>query len=367
VTRWTAAERLSYQRNMLSRILFAALAAVSAVSLSAAPTIVSVSPTSGPVAGGTRVVITGTGFSSCLICSPPLPPEVRFGGTPAASVELINENRIEAVTPPHLPATVSVTVEQFDNTRFTLADAFTFVGQPSDAFEAILLPVFSPPVPGAFGSSFQTLVRAINKSNGLPVPLYGVDTRCVRLNPIRLEEDVTLLEAGFPETQLSTVCSAWPARLLYVRRDRRDDISLNLRVRDTSRNASSHGTEIPVVREDEISTRRITLVGVPIEVGFRNTLRIYSNDTTPATVQVTIGDRSETIQLQPGRNIFEPQFAIFTDFPVAGTLPNNATSVRVIIDPTLPGDPVPPFTSRAWAFISVTNNATQEITTISPD
>src|ERR1700730_16839428 len=93
------------------------------------PVITSVTPNAGPVAGGMTVVIRGTGFSNnCIICSPPFGgPQVFFGGTAAASVQFLDSARLEAVTPPHLPATVALTVSQLDGSNpVTLPAAFTF-------------------------------------------------------------------------------------------------------------------------------------------------------------------------------------------------------------------------------------------------
>ncbi|MCI2423491.1 IPT/TIG domain-containing protein [Saccharopolyspora sp. K220] len=55
------------------------------------PTVVSVSPSSGPTAGGTVVTITGTNFSSATA--------VAFGGTPAASFTVNSSTQITATTP----------------------------------------------------------------------------------------------------------------------------------------------------------------------------------------------------------------------------------------------------------------------------
>jgi hypothetical protein len=57
----------------------------------AVPTISSVAPSSGPVAGGNAVTITGAGFTLATI--------VTFGGTAATSVAVVNDVTITCVTP----------------------------------------------------------------------------------------------------------------------------------------------------------------------------------------------------------------------------------------------------------------------------
>jgi hypothetical protein len=65
------------------------------------PSVASVNPGSGPIAGGTRVTIAGSGFARGA--------EVDIGGA-ASSVEVISETEITALTPAHAPGGVEVSV-----------------------------------------------------------------------------------------------------------------------------------------------------------------------------------------------------------------------------------------------------------------
>jgi len=65
-------------------------------------TISGLTPTSGPESGGTSVVITGTNFTGAT--------SVLFGATAASSFTIDSDTQITAVSPPHSPATVDVTV-----------------------------------------------------------------------------------------------------------------------------------------------------------------------------------------------------------------------------------------------------------------
>ncbi|MFJ5801520.1 IPT/TIG domain-containing protein [Streptomyces decoyicus] len=65
------------------------------------PTLTSVTPTSGPTAGGTTVTLTGTGLATASA--------VRFGATPAASFTVVSDTHITAVAPAGT-GTVPVTV-----------------------------------------------------------------------------------------------------------------------------------------------------------------------------------------------------------------------------------------------------------------
>src|SRR5204862_6807548 len=79
--------------------------------------ITSVTPNSGPSAGGTAVTISGSNFASGAT--------VRFGGTPATAVAVVNSSTINATTPAHSAGDVSVTVTNPDAQRATF-NSFTY-------------------------------------------------------------------------------------------------------------------------------------------------------------------------------------------------------------------------------------------------
>src|SRR4029077_2020883 len=88
-----------------------------------APSVSSVSPNNGPVAGGTGVTITGTNFVSGAT--------VTFGGTAATNVVVTNGTTITATTPAHAAGAVTVTVTNPDTQSGNLANGFTYVATPT--------------------------------------------------------------------------------------------------------------------------------------------------------------------------------------------------------------------------------------------
>jgi hypothetical protein len=87
------------------------------------PSIKSISPEHGPVAGGTLVDIHGKNFGGVT--------GVSFGSTPAASVTPVSQGEIVAVSPPG-SGTVDVTVTTSAATSVIVAaDEFTYVTTPS--------------------------------------------------------------------------------------------------------------------------------------------------------------------------------------------------------------------------------------------
>lgn len=89
----------------------------------APPSVASLSPDTGDVAGGTVVHITGAGFNAGTTVS--------FGGTAATQVALNSSTEIDAVTPAHMPGVVDVVVSAAGASA-TLTGAFTYTrGAPT--------------------------------------------------------------------------------------------------------------------------------------------------------------------------------------------------------------------------------------------
>ncbi|MFE6072931.1 IPT/TIG domain-containing protein [Paenibacillus sp. NPDC057886] len=88
------------------------------------PTILSVSPTSGPTTGGTTVTLTGTKFSGATA--------VMFGATAATSFTINSETSITATAPAGSAGTVDVTVKRRSGTSTTsAADQYTYIAAPT--------------------------------------------------------------------------------------------------------------------------------------------------------------------------------------------------------------------------------------------
>ena len=338
-------------KRLFAVVLFAA------TSLSAQPVITSITPNNGPAGGGTVVTITGSGFSICDNCSPAIPPGVLFGGTVVTS-ELVNANTLRVSTPAHLPGTVSVSILQH-NGHTTRPEAFTFTGTVEEAFDRVLLPLFVPPVEGAFGSRFVTELRIANSNSAVEATLFGLLpvcnlSACIFTDPL---EQPYAIPPSEVHTSGQFELTGNPGAFLYVPKSA-PRIEANLRVYDETRSALNFGTELPVVYDREFSTEPIKLLGVPLDPRFRNTLRIYA--TAETTVTVSFGDIAQVVTLRAGQNLLDPAYA-----QVSGITGGSGT-----VDVTISGQEIqvlpiePP--ARFWAFISVTNNETQLISTISP-
>ena len=98
-----------------------------------APTITSISPTSGTTAGGTAIVITGTGFVAGAT--------VTIGGA-SATVGTITSTTIAATTPAGTAGAKDVVVTNLDAQSVTGTGLFTYVAPPPPP-----APIFIPPPP----------------------------------------------------------------------------------------------------------------------------------------------------------------------------------------------------------------------------
>lgn len=86
------------------------------------PTVSSVTPSSGPTAGGTPVTITGTNFSASA--------KVTIGGAAATNVVVVSATQITATTPAGSAGAATVTVT-LSGQSGSLANGFTYVVPPT--------------------------------------------------------------------------------------------------------------------------------------------------------------------------------------------------------------------------------------------
>ncbi|CAN7403178.1 IPT/TIG domain-containing protein [Aminobacter sp. LjRoot7] len=100
-----------------------AAAAANEFTYIAPPTVTAVSPTSGPTAGGTSVILTGTGFTGAT--------DVNLGAA-AATFDVNSDTQITATSPAGSAGTVDITVRTVGGTSATsAADQFTYVAPPT--------------------------------------------------------------------------------------------------------------------------------------------------------------------------------------------------------------------------------------------
>ncbi len=334
-----------------------------------------ITPTAGPTTGGTEVTILGT-LGTCPFAPPCIDPQVLFGGVPATSVREI-DGGVVAATPSHGPEIVDVELRGLAGaTVAILPAAFTFQapGTPDPAaYTPVLVPlIFSGP--GAFDSEFITEATAHNES---AIAITPLNSNAVMTCP----PGIGPCPPPFPAESWESFHHGvdYPNGLiLWLPRSQTDDIHFSLHVRDVSRAAEGAGTNIPVVRESELIEGDVHLLNIPITSGFRHTIRIYDleldefgNSASKSVFVQAFSPANEMLAFQvmslsTGPDVCAipegcipnlPGFAILSDFvsPVEGV-----DAVRLVIQPSDPG-------ARLWAFVSITNNTTQQITTVTQE
>jgi hypothetical protein len=83
------------------------------------PKVAVIAPNSGPAAGGTPVIITGTDFVAGA--------KVKVGGAPVTSITAISTTSISTTTPPGSAGPADVEVENGDGQKGVLTGGFKYV------------------------------------------------------------------------------------------------------------------------------------------------------------------------------------------------------------------------------------------------
>ncbi len=135
-------------------------------------TVSSIVPNSGPLAGGTVVVINGSNFSSA---TSNIPPTVTFGGVAATQVSIINPLQVKAITPAHIAGAVTVQVTAPGGTSADLTNAFTY-GTTTFSVSSVS-PISGP----ADGGTTMTITGA-NFQSGASVTIGGLAASSVTVS-----------------------------------------------------------------------------------------------------------------------------------------------------------------------------------------
>jgi hypothetical protein len=307
---------------------------------------------------GTIVLIDQRDHGSCAIAPCP-PPEVTFGGTKSASVTITPDGDIAAVAPEHAPGLVDVVVVDRDNRSTTASQAFLYPNPQADLtgeHERVLYPIAFEG-PGARGSDWRTENLIANRGP-------------IEVNTIPLFIGTTLegIEPG--ERRRLPAVTRDGGLLFFIPRGMESWLAYGSHIADRSRRATDAGTELRVVHEKQAGSD-LTILDVPLTAESRQTLRIYDLDAfdgREVNVEARIEGRPDAVIVT----------AVLTHRIVCVTspcYPEHPTYAVLNLDsiPQLRNAGTADLTIRSrtndallWAFVSVTNNDTQHVTTYSP-
>lgn len=262
--------------------------------------------------------------------------------------------------PAHAPGLARVKIETRFGVMHTLPGALYYYdpSAPPDfsVFERILFPVLFETA-GAHGSRWVS-EAAIANPQPWSVETYNHVFPFVCLGyPCgeRLSPDSSIAFTGLGHPQ---------GLALIAPRAEADDLAFSLRIRDTSRTAEGYGTQVPVVREkDMFHGTDLTLLDIPIDPRYRTKLRMYVFDSGEHDAQVTL-DRAggtQTFNVPVRRTCLDREcHAIpwYAELDLPAGAANEVVNAYVSIGA---------HESPAWAFASVTNNVTQQVTIVTAD
>ena len=241
--------------------------------------------------------------------------------------------------------------------------------QDPDVLERLLLPIVSEPLQGANGSVWETDVWIMRHDSAVFVgPI--VNRAC-------------LPPCGPPPAPIPTGDAVRPSLyrtragephgiLLFVTRAKADAITLSVRVADTTRRSASAGVSIPVVAEHDlravvhlldISPRGQARVRVRIYDPFAERpvsvrMRVFRTDAEDSLIYeadtVLLVPESERL---PGWHL--PVRPASAELPLPDDVASLDATLRVEITPLAEA-------ARLWAFATITNNKTSEVTVVVP-
>ncbi|MDQ6803035.1 MAG: hypothetical protein M3041_19710 [Acidobacteriota bacterium] len=247
-------------------------------------------------------------------------------------------------------------------------------------YTRVLLPLYlEQSVPGAFGSLW---VSRFAVHNGGQIS-YLIDT-CSPVSPDIFDPGCLAFLDADEEVRSNETQAALPRRypkpengaagaVMYLHPRAADtpdpnSLSFELRITDVSRSSTSAGTEVPVVRESGFRTATLRLLDVPTDARFRSVVRLFEMNLARAEFTVRIIDpatntllseRRVTTSTPPqGPLRFHPGFVQIAD-PTASLGTAQPANVRVEIEPLTAG-------SAFWAYVSITNNDSQQVTLVTP-
>jgi hypothetical protein len=309
----------------------------------------SIFPYAVPVSGG-AVSIGNPYFLSSV--------SVTIGGVEVPADSEIDGSLL-VTAPAHAPGAVDVAVRATLCTLgcpTTTAKAALIYYDAATADPAVFEPILFPlsfQGPGAFGSQWTTESFLYSNGSGAffrdPLPCAG----CTNAFSIGTKQ---LINDGNP----------W-GHVLYALRGTTGSLVMASRIRDTSRQSQTAGTEVPVVRESDFRAQ-LRFLNIPVDAKYRVTLRLWAlGDFSPYIAVVdSIPAQQRPLSLAqiPGTSMWFGSLDV-TSLVAQGI--GNPTNLSVSPAPFSPQFPsansVP---APIWGMLSITNNDTQQVTIVSP-
>jgi hypothetical protein len=277
---------------------------------------------------------------------------VFFGDVPAQP-RRIARTQLVVNAPPHPPGLVTVRIRTVVGGGDFSLPAAAYFFDPNDApdlsvWSRVLFPVLQSSA-GAFGTRWTT--DAVIRNGNPAVQTFRA------INARDCGDACSRFEAG--ELRKFEGRDHPHGAVLLVPHGEVDAFTFGSRIRDRVREREDFGAEVPVIRERDMRREPFLLLDVPVTADYRSKLRVYvyaPPDVTAAEATVQgLGPAPSAVSLHR----------------VDDTLMYGELDLQGL--PQLPGGDrlelvvVPPAGFPTWAFVSVTNNATQRVTLVTPN
>lgn len=270
-----------------------------------------------------------------------------------------------------LSLTASVTSELSRDANGASVSMPVFVGT-AQSWRMMLVPLINSGIRGANDSLWNTGLTMFIRSGPVEVQpdncTFSPIPECQRA-PAPVGRPFDPRETGIVGRNPTAL-----GQFIYVRAEDFDEVQLNARIYDQSRQQQTAGAEIPTPRDDAFRGGLLMMLNIPVAPEYRHTLRIYDADgrhgarvavrifaNAEAAPRVTtvhaLSLPAETQLVTTARLPVHPasvQLELGQLTPLAGL-----ESVRVEVEPVDQG-------LRLWSFVSITNNLTHHVTTVTP-
>ncbi|HET8773145.1 MAG TPA: hypothetical protein VFP80_05120 [Thermoanaerobaculia bacterium] len=170
-----------------------------------------------------------------------------------------------------------------------------------------------------------------------------------------------------------------PAILVHVETQHAAAVTFESRLRELSRSADSAGTEVPVIREDRMSSGPLYLLNVPMKTPSRYMLRLYGlPDVAEREVEIRYFRQPSTsgpnidldlVLLRVDRVALRSResFLPWNFYPALAEIGSLELFPELAAEDAIWIEVVPLSAGlRIWAMLSITNNTTQQVTLVTP-
>jgi hypothetical protein len=318
--------------SSLMRIALAAVVLALFTATSPPPTlsVSTITPSGGLTRGGELVHIRGSLFQL-------LSMQVWFGQQQALIVSAPTEPEVIVVAPPHAAGAVDITIIVAGFPALVVPNAYRY--QDADATVIRFLVPVALDSNGAFSTRWRSELLVYN-GNAEAVPTDGISIPPFTGGQVPLDVSV-----GNPSIFLTV-----PRRLA-------DQVSFSARVHDASHDDQGLGAEIPIVPETQFR-RSIALPGVIPDPRQRTLLRVYGLDEGIVKVAVRNTFNNALLSTQTlSLGASSARSFAYGELPI---VVSSTDPLRIEVTPATAAAPL------VWAFVTMTNNTTQQVTTVTP-